>query len=143
MNLKADALSNPMIQAQPSPSSLPHTMNDSDPLANSKTSSPTNDCTQLSSTYVSAMCTAQFNVLCNAAFYKFDILGVFVYRFEDCMEVCASFSQFQSSNATRYGVTFDMNGPQQGGEGNCFLENTRDIDSTATTGVSSAELVVV
>lgn len=129
--------------AHPSASPVPQTFNSSCPVVNGTTASPTDDCTQLSPTFVSSLSAkAEFNLSCNTAFHDYNILGVFVYRFEDCMEACASYNHFQSSNTTCHGATFDLRRPQQGGKGNCFLKDTRGINSTALNGVSSAEVVL-
>ena len=111
----------------PSSSSNPQNFNNACPVANLTTSSPTDDCTKLFPTYVSSLSKVGSTTLRNTAFHNYNILGVFAYRFEDCMEACASFNHFQSSNTTCYGVTFDMRRPQQGGKGNCFLKDMHGI----------------
>ena len=138
---KADQPHSISTVAGSSPSSIPQRSNTSCPTTNATVPSPTNECANLSPTYKSALSNATlFNVSCNTSFHDYNILGLFAYRFEDCMEACASFNYFQNSNTTCYGVTFNVNRPQEGGKGNCFLKDKQGINSTAINGVSSARL---
>ena len=106
------------------------------------TSSPTDDCTKLPATYISSLSNkTSSHISCNTSYHDHNILGVFVYRFEDCIEACTSFNHFQSSNTTCFGVTFDLRRPQQGGKGNCFLKDFRGTNATAMNGVSSVEML--
>ena len=139
---KADEASRNPTAAHPSAASIAPDPNNSSPIGNTTASSPTDDCTKLPSTYISSIDNqTSFHVSCNTSYRNHNILGVFVYSFEDCIEACASFNHFQSSNTTCLGLTFDLRRPRQGGKGNCYLKDFHGMNPTALNGVSSAELL--
>ena len=139
---ESDQPSRDPTAAHPSTSSMAQNYNNSCPIGSTTTYSPTDACTKLPSTYISSLSNKTlFHVSCNTSYHDHNILGVFVYSLEDCIEACASFNHFQSSNTTCLGLTFDLRRPQQGGKGNCFLKDFRGMDPTAMNGVSSAEML--
>ena len=123
--------SNTNIVAESTSSSIPNstTTNCTSPATNSTTSIlATSDCDKINKIYISTIDThTEFNVFCESDMTTGTYLGVFVYTFEDCIEGCASFNDFQpdrGGNLTCHGVSFitDYYRNPENLRGNCFLK---------------------
>lgn len=68
-----------------------------------------------------------------------DLLGVWVYRFADCINACESFNNpaRDHTNATCYGVSYHLDDLNEG-MGNCWLKAFQHISKVANVNVSSA-----
>lgn len=97
---------------------------------------PTSDCKSLRSPYTAQVSHAQFDLSCETDYYDNDILAVYVYRFETCIEACADMNQ-RHQDTPCAGVSYDTAVL----EGNCFLKasGSRQVASTKNT-ISSARL---
>ena len=118
--------------------------NCSSPASNNSILQPSSDCEKLGSRYVSTHTQAQFKPLCGINLFGSDMLGIYVYFFEDCLEACASFNFYWKGSATCYGVTYNFIVPSprpQGGGGNCYLKDTPNITQTPLDSSYSATLM--
>lgn len=68
-----------------------------------------------------------------------DLLGVWVYRFADCINACESFNNpaRDHTNATCSGVSYHSDDLNEG-MGNCWLKAFQHISKVANVNVSSA-----
>ena len=83
----------------------------------------------------------QFSLQCGVSLSGGDMMVIFVYRFEDCLNACSSYNilgpKLQlSSNCTS--VSFWA---KFGGEGNCWLKGALGMDEMFNFDVDSAKVV--
>ena len=88
----------------------------------------------------------QFTVQCNRDYTGYDILGVFVFTFTDCMGACASWNSYQNESSC-YGVSYvtnrtDITHSQAVGEGNCFLKEADQMQGSDQELIDSALAVL-
>ena len=102
---------------------------------------PTSSCSTLNTSYTSAVNSATFVPRCGTWYRGNDLLGVYVYTFEACMDACASFNSYDYiHNASRcYSVTYDAV-KKNTGNGNCWLKARPNIIATTRNLTDSAVL---
>lgn len=102
---------------------------------------PTSSCSTFNTSYTSAVNSATFTPRCRTWYRGNDLLGVYVYTFEACMDACASFNSYDYiHNASRcYSVTYDAV-KQNTGNGNCWLKSRPNITAIAKNATDSAVL---
>lgn len=102
---------------------------------------PTSSCSTFNSSYTSAVNSATFTLWCGTWYRGNDLLGVYVYTFEACMDACASFNSYDyMHNATRcYSVTYDAV-KKNTGNGNCWLKARPNLTATMRNVTDSAVL---
>lgn len=100
---------------------------------------PTSSCSRLSSSYTSPSNDTKFTAQCETWYQGNNILGVYVYTFEACMDACASFNVYNyMHNGSRcYSVTYDA-AKENSGRGNCWLKAMPNIAATARNATDSA-----
>ena len=105
---------------------------------------PTTSCTRLSSPYTASPSgvNAQFNLDCKTDYPNSNLVGIFVYTFEDCIEACASYNLRQTlhPNSTCWAVGYrvDFLYREPGGGGICFLKGMKDLGAVENRNASSA-----
>ncbi|KAI4096817.1 MAG: hypothetical protein LQ339_006901 [Xanthoria mediterranea] len=103
---------------------------------------PTSNCSEIGDekTYVSAFQKMPFTVHCKTDYPGFDILGVWMFTFADCMEACASWNAFRHSPRC-YSVSYEPSDAftEEAGFGNCFFKGERNIQARHKTVTDSAD----
>ena len=102
---------------------------------------PTSSCSSLSAPYTSSINSARFAPHCRTWYRGNNLLGVYVYTFEACMDVCASYNSYDyMHNSSRcYSVTYDAVKTNTG-DGNCWLKARPNIIASARDVTDSAVL---
>ncbi|KAI4220782.1 MAG: hypothetical protein LQ349_008002 [Xanthoria aureola] len=125
----ADALERYMLDSNNSSNITSRTANLSD-------IKPASNCSEIgdNKTYISAFQKMPFTVHCETDYPGFDILGVWMFTFADCMEACASWNAFQHSPRC-YSVSYDPSDTftEEAGFGNCFFKGERNIQARHKT----------
>ena len=117
------------------------TADTSDPSAILKTITPISDCPSWGGSYKTLMDPLiTFTISCTTDFLGDDMLGVYVYTMEACMEACASYNSHEDTHSTSCGaVSYDTTMEQN--MGNCFLkENGQNITERTKKTTISARL---
>lgn len=115
------------------------------PNLNSSTSSlqlvANSSCSKSKNTYTSAVNSTTFSTHCHTWFQGYNLLGVYVYTFEACIDACASFNSYiYMHNTSRcYSVTYDA-AKEDSGRGNCWLKAVPNIVATPKDATDSAVL---
>ncbi|KAL9586587.1 MAG: hypothetical protein Q9203_003805 [Teloschistes exilis] len=101
----------------------------------------TSSCSQSKPTYTSDVNSTTFSTHCHTWFQGHNLLGVYVYTFEACMDACASFNSYgYMHNASRcHSVTYDA-AKEDAGRGNCWLKALPNIAATSKDATDSAAL---
>ncbi|KAK3170721.1 hypothetical protein OEA41_002803 [Lepraria neglecta] len=102
------------------------------------------DCSALSSLYT-AFNDVQFDLLCKTDYPSYDLMAVYVFQFEDCINACVSYNKGTGHpNSTCLSVSYDTaipRGDTNVQNGNCFLKSITGIPATAKDTSSSATLL--
>lgn len=108
---------------------------------------PVSSCRRLAAgsvIYTVPYSTLFFEVHCNGAFTSYqygpDIMGIYLYTFEDCINACAKYNDLPRwhLNSTCYAVTY-YSEPEEGA--NCWLKGSGEIPLVARVDFDSAALV--
>ncbi|MCJ1279695.1 hypothetical protein MMC21_007519 [Puttea exsequens] len=105
------------------------------------TATPSSNCSNISNPYTTL--NSSFNLYCGSDFAFNDLMSIFVYTFEDCMNACVSYNLNNVYEKTHLhsecgGVSFS---PVQTRDpevnflnGNCWLKNSTQLQSTHVSG---------
>ncbi|KAL6713658.1 hypothetical protein ACLMJK_009123 [Lecanora helva] len=108
------------------------------------------NCSALGTTYTSPSNNQQFDIHCGADYSSdtANILAVYTFKFEDCMNACISFNLQPGLNATCDSLSYQASwnpiaeSGANGTEGaNCFLKKGTNIPQTSNDHVDSAKLL--
>ena len=87
---------------------------------------------------------ALFDLHCHTDYPGSDMLGVYVFRFTDCIEACASWnSRRDGSSPQCLAVAYDTGSwsyTEAGGKGNCLSKKFDNITAKGTKGADAAVL---
>ena len=113
---------------------------------NNSTFFPSSDCVNMTSPYTAYAGNVQFDLRCASDYVGGDMVGIFVFTFQWCMEACADYNvRMKGQNLTCQGVSYNLDENSVRGSPlplqNCWLK-ADGVKLTATTAnlVSSAIL---
>ena len=108
---------------------------------------PSTDCSTLSSPYT-AITKALFNVQCQTDYNlpHTGLLSVYVYRFEDCINACATYNTgINKANSTCYSASYTIGvsraDESDNGGGNCHLRGVAGGEAMRSVNRSSAVML--
>ncbi|KAL8762747.1 MAG: hypothetical protein Q9184_001287 [Pyrenodesmia sp. 2 TL-2023] len=93
----------------------------------------------MGSQYTSALTHASFAIHCETDYPNSDLLGVWMFKFADCIETCASWN-YRRNSPSCIAVSYDISGrlTEEGGQGNCFLKGSGDVQAYSKDATSTA-----
>ena len=111
-----------------SQASRPSATSDASSTCSAPSQTPSSDCNKLAKTY-SALSNGNqtFNIECETEHYSDDLVGIYVYTFEACIEACAQYNAHIDThpNSTCFAVTFNLGQTFDGSAGNCWLKSAQ------------------